>query len=388
MKALAIAGTNLRRTLRERSSIFFIFLFPMLMIFAVGAAFGGTGQPRLGVAVVEPGPLTDRLVSELRGAPGVDARLAESRSTLVGAVERGEYEVGIVVPAGYDEAVRNGLPVAVSYVARPGLVGQQVSSIVRAVVAEESGRLRAAGYTAAERGVSLEEGLARVEAVDGRVPAVTVTERTVGGDPDAADEGFSFDSAASSQLLLFLFVTALTSAVALVETRRMGLSRRMLTTPTSVTTIIVGEGLGRFVISAVQGVFVMAVSALAFGVDWGDPVGAGLLMISFALVASGAGMLLGATARNAQIATAIGLLLGLGLAAIGGAMMPLEFFSPTLRTVAHAVTPHAWAIDGFTVLLRDRGGVVDILPQIGVLLGVATVLVGVASWRLRRSVAG
>ena len=30
------------------------------------------------------------------------------------------------------------------------------------------------------------------------------------------------------------------------------------------------------------------------------------------------------------------------LAALGGSMMPLEFFSPTMLTVAH-FTPHAWA---------------------------------------------
>jgi ABC-2 type transport system permease protein len=32
---------------------------------------------------------------------------------------------------------------------------------------------------------------------------------------------------------LFLFLTALTGAVALIETRRLGLSRRMLATPTT-----------------------------------------------------------------------------------------------------------------------------------------------------------
>jgi ABC-2 type transport system permease protein len=111
-------------------------------------------------------------------------------------------------------------------------------------------------------------------------------------------------------------------------------------------------------------------------------------MVAFALVASGAGMLLGAFARTSQVATAVGLLLGLGLAALGGSMMPLEFFSPTMRTVAHAVTPHAWAIDGFTTLIRDGGGVGDILPELGVLLGLAAVLVGLASRRLRRSVVG
>jgi ABC-2 type transport system permease protein len=94
VKALAIAGSNLRRTLRERSNVFFIFLFPMLMIFVLGAAFGGSGEPRLGVAVERPGPLADRLVALLSAEGGAEVRRAASGAAVVAAVERGEYEVG------------------------------------------------------------------------------------------------------------------------------------------------------------------------------------------------------------------------------------------------------------------------------------------------------
>ena len=81
-------------------------------------------------------------------------------------------------------------------------------------------------------------------------------------------------------------------------------------------------------------------------------------------------------------AVAVGLLLALGLAALGGAMMPLEFYSDTMRTVAH-LTPHAWAVDGFAVLVRHDGTLTSVLPQLGVLAGVAVLLLAVASWRLR-----
>jgi Acyl-CoA dehydrogenase, C-terminal domain len=42
-----------------------------------------------------------------------------------------------------------------------------------------------------------------------------------------------FDEGAWTELLLFLFLTALTGAVALIEARRLGLSRHMLATPTT-----------------------------------------------------------------------------------------------------------------------------------------------------------
>jgi ABC-2 type transport system permease protein len=80
-------------------------------------------------------------------------------------------------------------------------------------------------------------------------------------------------------------------------------------------------------------------------------------------------------------------LLGLGLAALGGCMVPLEVFSPTMRTVAH-FTPQAWALEGFTKLIRTDAGVLGIAPQIGVLTAIAVGLVALASWRLRRAITG
>jgi ABC-2 type transport system permease protein len=50
-----------------------------------------------------------------------------------------------------------------------------------------------------------------------------------------------FDEGAWTDLLLFLFLIALTGAAALIETRRLGLSRRMLATPTFPRTVIAGE---------------------------------------------------------------------------------------------------------------------------------------------------
>jgi len=80
------------------------------------------------------------------------------------------------------------------------------------------------------------------------------------------------------------------------------------------------------------------------------------------------------------------------MGALGGSMLPLELFSPTIYTVAH-ITPHAWAADGSAELVRHLGGLVDVLPGIGVLVGYAAVLVGyaavllaVAAWALRRSI--
>jgi ABC-2 type transport system permease protein len=157
----------------------------------------------------------------------------------------------------------------------------------------------------------------------------------------------------------------------------------MLATPTRTGTVVLGEGLGRFAIALAQGLIIIAATALVFSVDWGDPFAAAVLLVVFCLVGAGAGMLLGATLTNDQQAVAVSLLLGLGLAALGGSMVPLEIFPDTVRTVAH-VTPHAWANDAFAELIRRDGGLGDIMLELGVLAAYAAVLLGLASWRLRR----
>ncbi len=214
------------------------------------------------------------------------------------------------------------------------------------------------------------------------VPAVSVTQTTAGTALFSKTLG-QFDEGAWTELLLFLFLTAMTGSVALIETRRLGLSRRMLATPTSPATVITGETLGRVLISCVQALVIILGSALLFGVNWGQPAGVAAVVIVFALVAAGAGVFVGTLFRNEQQATGISLLLGLGLGALGGCMVPLEVFSPTMRQVAH-ITPQAWGNDAFAKLVGHGASVVGILPQLGILAAYAVVLLVLAAWRLRR----
>jgi ABC-2 type transport system permease protein len=385
VKILSIAGVNLRRTLRERTNLFFVFIFPMLLILVLGVAFGGEFTPRVGLVVESGDPLAGQLADQLRAADGIDVRAVDDADAVVAGVERGELEAAVVIPADYDRAVRAGRTTEVRYVLRPGQQGQQIGSIISSVVDEQAGLLRAARFAEREAGVSFDEGRRRAEEAAAAVPLATVS-ASVAGESDAARPEGRFDVGASSQLLMFLFITALTGAAALIESRRVGVSRRMLATPTPSWQIVAGEGLGRFSVAAVQAIVIMVGSALVFGVDWGDPLGAAVLTVAFGLVATGAGLLMGAVARSTEQATAVGLLVGLGMAALGGTMMPLEFFPSTMRLVAHG-TPHAWAVDGFTELVRHGGTLGDILVPVAVLLTAAAVLLALASWQLRRSIA-
>ena len=382
MKALAIAGTNLRRLFRQRANIFFVIIFPMMLILLLGATFGGGFTPAIGVVDRDIGPLGKDLVASLEELEDINVKRYSSEGDLLDAVERDRVKAGLVIPKGYDAALRAGDDIVLRLFIRPGSFGPRAT--VEAVVGQQSMLIRSARFAQREGVESLDDALEGAAQAAAGVSGVQVR-TTIAGVSSSSDELGKFDEGASTQLLLFIFITSLMGSVALIETRRLGVARRMYSTPTAARTILAGETLGRLGIALVQGLIIIFGSALIFGVSWGNPAGAALILIMYSLVGAGAGMLLGSVFNNDQQASSVALLLGLGLAALGGSMAPLEVFPDTMKTIAH-ITPHAWGNDAFNDLVGQRGGVADILREVGVLAGYAVVLLALATWRLRKAI--
>jgi linearmycin/streptolysin S transport system permease protein len=382
VRAVAIAVSNLRRMFRDRTNLFFAFVFPMLMILVLGAAFGGSSDARVGIVADGSGPLTGALVRQLSATPHIDVVQVADGTTLRTQVQRGIVAAGVIVPSGYDAEVRSGGRVSVAFLSRPGTTSEQLIETVRGAVATQAALLGAARFAESEGAVpSFDAGLAAARRSAPTIPRVSVGQ-TIAGASSTSGLG-RFDEGAWTELLLFVFLISLSGAVALIETRRIGVSRRMLSTPTAPATVIAGETLGRVLVSLVQAAIIIGGSALFFGVRWGEPLGVLAVVVLFALVGAGAGILLGTLFANEQPAMGVSLLLGMGLAALGGCMVPLEVFSPAMRRIAH-LTPHAWGNDAFAKLVGDGAGLTAILPQLAVLAAFAAVLLALGTWRLRR----
>jgi ABC-2 type transport system permease protein len=132
-----------------------------------------------------------------------------------------------------------------------------------------------------------------------------------------------------------------------------------------------------------QAVYIVVASVLMFRVDWGDPLATGSILLAFCVVAAAGGLLIGATFRNDSQAAGASIGLGLGMAALGGSMVPLEIFPEGMRTIAR-VTPHAWANDAMAEIVRRDGTITDVLPQLGVLVAMGVAVLALATWQLQR----
>ncbi|MEX1125588.1 MAG: ABC transporter permease [Acidimicrobiia bacterium] len=381
MKVFAIAWSNVRRMLRERSNIFFVFIFPLALILLIGAQFGGGVDPVIGLYLADDDQLAVAIGEEVESEETLDVRRFETADELTASVERGGSQAGLFLPAGMDQQAAAGELVEVGFVSRPDGFGPQIQSVIGAAVSRVMTPVTAAQFASGKTGAPFDEALEVTIAQEASAPGLG-SEVTAIGEALFPPTLGRFDLGASSQLVLFVFLTALAGSASLILSRQLGISRRMLSTPTSTGTIVMGEATGRWSVSMVQGLYIILATFLIFRVDWGDPLGALLILITFSAVGAGAGMLMGAVFSNDAQASGIGIVLSLGLAALGGCMLPVELFSPTMQKVAH-ITPHAWALDGFAELVRRNGTVVDILPELGVLTAYATVLLVLAAWRLR-----
>lgn len=378
-KTATIAAVNLRRFLRDRSNLFFTFVFPIAMILVIGMQFGGDATPRLGV-VGHGGELGAAILDELdAGGTEIEIVSVADAGQAAERVESRSLDAALVLPDGLDAAVAGGAPTELSLITGTSERGQGLTTLVDGTLT------RVLAGPAAER-LAVEMGADPAAAATAVAEHAAALDRIVVTTVTSGDRLFpegteGFDVAAPGMVVLFIFVNGLAGSYALIQTRDLGVSTRMLSTPTSTRTIVFGEALGRWTIGMVQGTYVVIATLVLFGIGWGDLLGAVAIIVAVAAVSAGAAMCFGTFFSNAEQASGIGVVVALVLAALGGAMMPLELFSDTLRSVAR-LTPHYWAIDAFAELIRHDGTILDIGTQLGVLALYAVALLLIASWRM------
>ena len=384
MKAVgAIAGVELRRFLRDRSNIFFVFVFPLLLVMVLGLQFGGDGDDGRVAIAGSNGALRSELEAALED-DGVAVSSAGA-GTVREQVARGRIDTGVFLTKEVTTAFDAGDDIVLEVVTGSQQGAQATTERVRTAAARivlERGQVAALageGIGPARAGVAL--AAASLSLTPPRLAVV---------DADEVAQEFEglgqFDQGAAAQTLLFVFVASLAGSATLIQARRLGVLRRTLAAPVSAGQAILGQVMGRFTIAGFQGAYIIGATILLFGVDWGRLWLVLVVVSAFSLVAAGAAMLIGSLLDNDAAASSAGVGLGLVLAALGGCMLPLELFPDTLQTVAH-VTPHAWAYEALAEVQRHGAGIGDIVPQLAVLAAMAGGLLLLGTWALRRSMA-
>ena len=378
-----IALNNVQRTARDRTTLFFAIVLPIVIMVVIGSTFGGMQDFTIGVVDEDGTAASADLIATVDGGD-IDIERYDSAATLRRDIRAGSLAAGLVVPEGYAATLDAGDDVAVEMVSDASSASAAVvQARVRAAVGDEAVQTAAARAVTADGAVDETTAAGAAAELAADLPRAGVTSVSVDEGDDVAGIG-TFSYTAPSNLVLFTFVNTIMVGSLIAIERRQGITRRMLATPHGTGTILAGIGLAKLLFALLQSALIIGVGALLFDVNWGDPVAAAALVVLFALVATAVGLLVGAVSSGPDQASAIGVPVGIALAMLGGCMWPLEIVPPVMRAIGH-ITPHAWAMDGWMTLIFDGGGLADVAVELGVLALYAVGLGLVARRQLRRA---
>jgi len=161
----------------------------------------------------------------------------------------------------------------------------------------------------------------------------------------------------------------------------------LVAAPISRTVVISGKRLGYMVIPCFQVTILFTVGHLSFDVPLGQsPAGLIILTLVVAGTSISLGLLLASLVRSKKQASDFGVLLGFVLGFAGGAIPVAPLLMTRIEGPMGSISriiPHANAIEAYYKLIVENATLVDILPEIGILVGMTLVFLFVAVRRLK-----
>jgi ABC-2 type transport system permease protein len=397
-KLAAIIGKDTRLRFESRSELLFFLVLPLVFTFIVGGGIpDGEGDERFYVPVVDEdgGARAAEFLTALGRSEAIRPE-ATTRSDADALLDGGDVGAVLVVPAGFGDALA------------ADATGDAAEIVVRAAPGSNVGLLveqearRAAGEVArpllvarnATRGVesvqpftdeaartaffenTLAAATTEVAAQPARVVVVPLGNETEDGyDPNA--------QASAGQLITWVFIPLLAASGLFVAERTLGTLRRLMVTPTSKSTFLLGSIGGQFLMALVQMALLVLFGVFVMRVPWGQaPLALVVTLVTFGLAGVALGTTLGTFVKTESQAGNLSIMLGMVMALFGGAWWPMELFPPTLQQVVK-VLPTTWAMQAMTDITMRGGGLAEILPEAAVLMGFAVVFFAVGVWRFR-----
>jgi ABC-type multidrug transport system permease subunit len=368
-----IARKDVQYIVRERETILWLFIMPIVFFFFIGTITGGlsgSGAERLAVQVSEDsGFLADDLLARLEKAgyeivrPGTAEEFAQSGRRLT-------------IPAHFSQSALAGEKSIVQFARKEGGLGQQQDEL----------RVRRAAYTVLANLVTCgaegqEPDRELFRQLDTR-PRALKLEVQAGGQRHTNPSGF--EQAIPGTMVMFTMLVLVTSGTAtLVTERRLGVLRRLASTPISRGAVVLGKWGGRLGLGLVQIGFAMAAGTILFRMNWGPD----LPMILLVLVAWGGlcaslALLLGSLVVSEGQAVGVGVLASNALAALGGCWWPIEITPAWMQALAKFL-PTGWAMDALHRLISFQAGAASAVPHVLALSATALVLGWLATRRFR-----
>ncbi|RPJ44590.1 MAG: ABC transporter permease [Chloroflexi bacterium] len=405
MRTFDLAFKDIRQVLRDRRSLAFLIIMPIVLTLFFGFAMKNQSQetdprPLIGVVNRDPdGQLSLVLLDLLNASDTIRAEaVAEAGAAQIDSrVVKGELAAGLVIPQGFSAGLLSGggpqLGVIINEETPDGETARRglQTTLTRVAGMAETARISLKAYEnqagpleAAARAAYLKDAVSRVaqewKQVSVSVKAYSAENPAGKNDPTAANP---YNQYSPGMLVMFVIFGLTSAAMVMVSERKNGAMARLLTTPLTKPELIGGHLLGMFLIIFTQQLILVTFGQLVLKVEYfRQPVATLLVMAALALWVAAFGLLISALVIKEEQVILFAMVGMFAFSALGGAWFSLEMVGKAFATVGH-MTPTAWAIDGFQNIIVRGQGLESVLLPVGIILAYSAAFFGVAIWKFR-----
>ena len=390
--AIAIKDTLVR--FASPSEWIFFLLLPVIFTVILGNATGGVADSRVRLPIVDEAhtTLSEQLIAELQDSSAVHVEL-QDRSTAVNDFNNRRNSAVLILPAGADLQNGSQMTTTIQLMQQPNNLDALIASqAVQAAAARVSSLAQTAALSlaSAEKIRPFADEAARQAYYDA---AFTQAQSELAAAPNRLDvvQGITADTveydpnanSSAGQLITWVFIPLIGLSATFAYERQKGTLRRLMTTPTSRSTFLIGTITGQVLTALVQMLLLIGVGILIMHVNWGrSPAALALMLVSSALAAAALGTMLGTFVKTEGQAGGLSTMLGMVMALLGGCWYPLELFPKVVGQMVH-VLPTTWAMQGLLDIVLRGAGVMQVLLEAAVLLGFAVLffVIGVRRFR-------
>ncbi|MFT5051718.1 MAG: ABC-2 type transport system permease protein [Chlamydiales bacterium] len=379
LDGLLIARKDLSIMLRERETLMWVFVMPIVFFYFIGNVTGGLGGTS---------DRKDKLVLEQPESAGFLAdQIARRLEQLDYEVERRQGDTDadaapednarrVILPENFTSLTLDGVSTTVELLTKSGGIGGdyhkfRVGRAVYSVLADILASTEAGEQPDAEAFARLDERprtlAIRVESAGERVEIPSGYEQTIPG-----------------TMVMFTLIIMLTAgAVLLVIERNQGLLRRLASTPLSRSSVVFGKWGGKVSLGMIQIAFAMLAGTFLFDMDWGpDLAMVTVVLLGWCALCASLGLLLGCLVRTEGQAVGVGVLASNVLAALGGCWWPIEITPSWMQSLARLL-PTGWTMDAMHKLINFQAGAASAIPHVLGLFAAAWVVGWIAARRFR-----
>ncbi len=366
-----IARLELTLAIRDRGSLAWSLIAPVAMAWIFGTMFGGGGAPGPTQVAIDAGANPAAVSTRM-------ASLLESRGLVVDSTATGGA-VRVELPDSLLTKLRGRTDVVVRV--HKGDAGDRR-------VQEVSARVREAMFRIAFAAADLAQAATAAGTPDAAGPAdvIVVTTRPLGAPPRPPGGP---EHTLPAMLVMFIMFQLTTFFLVLwVDDLSSGKTRRIAMSPTRMRDILLAQIVARLVWGALQVAIILGMGSVILGVRLDvQPLQMAAVLLAYMLAAASLGMLLASFFRSIDKANAVGVIVSLVMAALGGCWWPLEIVPGPMRKLA-LLFPTGEIMDALGGMTAKGPSAPFPTSNVLVLLVMACVMMPIAARRMKAQLRG